>query len=451
MAWDNQGRYEAAFAVATLARVLHPAGQLRYLPDMIRSRWYLTEGKYDEAQVLFRWLSTNPVTAFYGQSMQYWLAGDYEGMLRWLQSHYSTEVFQRDPNVVMRYIFALGTTGDLNKMLSVFNQYHSTLERSIAHLNYGLLYIFSACGCMPQVEQLLTNAFPMFKPELKQQWLATTQVAAGNVEQGRATLNQLLNAQDGQVRRSVQNVLSRPVVQADAVLTAESKALLAQIRQQYQNYQRYARGQAPSHLRRQYITLALVAVILLVYLLEIQQGGDTDLDNLYKLGALWPPVVIVGGQWWRLISVMFLHFGFLHVALNLLALVVIGPSVESMLGRVRYLIVYFVAGIGSAYAVVLFTQLNWVAPEVYVGASGAIMGLFGAAAAIYFHDWRTSRSGIALNFLRRMALIIGIQVVADLTIPGTSLSVHLIGAIIGFIVTLLLNQFVARKQRAAAA
>jgi rhomboid protease GluP len=135
----------------------------------------------------------------------------------------------------------------------------------------------------------------------------------------------------------------------------------------------------------------------------------------------------------------------------LLALVVIGPSVESMLGRIRYLIVYFVAGVGSAYAAVLFTQLNWLPPEVYVGASGAIMGLFGAAAAIYLHDWRTSRSSIALNFLRRMALIIGLQVVADLTIPGTSLPIHLIGALIGFIVTMLLNQFMARKQRMATA
>jgi rhomboid protease GluP len=451
LSWDNQGRYEAAYRLSSLARVLHPAGQLRYFPDMIRSRWYLTEGKYDEAKAVLQGLSNNPVTAFYGMTMQFWLTGDYEGLMRWIDSHYSKDAFKRDPNLVIRYLSALGITGDLNRMVSEFNSYRSTLERSTSHLNYGLLYVYSACGCLPQVEQLLASAFHMFKPELKQQWIAMTQVSAGAVEQGNATLNQLLNAKDGQVRRSVQNILARPTVQADAVLTANSKALLAQITQQYQNFQRYDRSQASSQLRRQYVTIALVVVILIVYVLEIQQGGDTDTETLYRLGALWPPAVTQGGEWWRLITVMFLHFGFLHVALNLVALVVIGPSVESMLGRVRYTIVYFVAGIGSAYAAVLFTQLNWLAPDVYVGASGAIMGLFGAAAAIYFHDWRTSRSGIALNFLRRMGLIIGLQVVADLTIPGTSLPIHLIGAIIGFIVTLLLYQVMARKPRVATA
>ncbi|MEP6986819.1 MAG: hypothetical protein ABI970_14530, partial [Chloroflexota bacterium] len=57
----------------------------------------------------------------------------------------------------------------------------------------------------------------------------------------------------------------------------------------------------------------------------------------------------------------------------------------------------------------------------------------------------TSRSSIALNFLRRAALIIGLQVVADLTIPGTSLAIHLLGAIIGFVVTMLINQIALRK------
>nr|MBA3873374.1 rhomboid family intramembrane serine protease [Anaerolineae bacterium] len=376
LSWDTQGRYAAALRVATLARVLHPAGQLRYLPDVIRSHWYMTDGKYDDAKVILQRLSDNPATEFYGTSMQFWLANDYEGMMHWLESHYTGDAFRLDPNVIMRYLFSLGTTGDLNRMLSEFNNYRSTLERSTAHLNYGLLYIFSACGCVPQVEQLVANAFQTFKPELKQQWLAMTQVAAGDVEQGKATLTELLNAQDGQVRRSVQNVLARPTIQADTVLSAESKALLTQMTQQYQNYQRYARGQAPSRLRRQYVTIALIVVIVIVYLLEIQQGGDMDTETLYRMGALWPPAVIQGGEWWRLITVMFLHFGLLHVALNLVALIVIGPSVESMLGRVRYTIVYFVTGIGSAYAAVLFTQLNWVPPMVYVGASGAIMGLF---------------------------------------------------------------------------
>lgn len=446
---DRVGKFKAAVGWATVARILHPAGQIRYLADMNRSRWYMVDGRFDEAKVILEQLKGHPATDFYAETTLYWLAGDYEGLLRWLQSRYTVDEIKRDPNIVMRYLYALGVTGDLNGLVTTFQTYRSTLEKSSAHLNYGLLYVFSACGLTSEVSQLMEGAFHPFTADMKALWVAVTQVAAGQVDEGKATFTRLLDATDKQVGVSARNMLTRPAVQAEAVLSAESKAALSKITAQYQNDQRYDRTRPTRRIGRQYVTLALVVVIVIAYLVEIQQGGDTDIETLYKLGALWTPAVIEGGQWWRLVTVMFLHLGLLHVALNVLALIVIGPAIESLLGHVRYGLVYFVAGIGSAYAAVLFTQLNWLPPTVYVGASGAIMGLFGASAAIYFYDWRRHRSSIALNFLRRAALIIGLQVVADLTIPGTSLAIHLLGAIIGLVVTLLLSLLAARKPRIA--
>jgi rhomboid protease GluP len=449
LSFELQRRYQAASWAAKIARFLHPFGQLRFLPDMIEAGSLIHKGRYDDAGQALKRLSGHSATQFFALSTQYWLDGDHNGMLDWLQRRYSADAFRRDPNAVMRYIFALGATGNLDKMVVEFEFYRTTLEESPQHLNYALLYVFSVCGCLQQVEQLFVESIRLAAPELKQQWIAVTRMAAGQVEQASSELSRLLLVKDGLVSRSAYNILARPIVPAETQLSGDSKMLLSKIITRNQADQTYRRDHLRGKVRRSYITIGLALVILAVYLLELEQGGDTDVETLYRLGALWPADVIEQGKWWPLIAFMFLHYGILHIGLNLLALLIIGPFIESMLGRVRFMVVYFFTGIGSAYAAVLLTRFNWLPPNVYVGASGAIMGLFGAAAAIYFLAWRAHRSVIALSFLRRVALAIGLQVVADIIIPGTSLSIHLIGAILGFLATMTLHYVLLAKAQMA--
>ena len=125
------------------------------------------------------------------------------------------------------------------------------------------------------------------------------------------------------------------------------------------------------------ITKALVGINVVIYLITaINAGSLINPDpgaSIYSNFAL-RPAFVANGDWWRLASSMFLHYNVIHIAFNMWALYVIGQPLETMLGRLRFLVVYVLAGFGGG---VLSFALGPVG-ESASGASGAIFGLFGA-------------------------------------------------------------------------
>ncbi|HET8742349.1 MAG TPA: rhomboid family intramembrane serine protease [Gaiella sp.] len=123
-------------------------------------------------------------------------------------------------------------------------------------------------------------------------------------------------------------------------------------------------------------TVGLVALNVLVYLVTIYQGSGIDAPGgkVFEDGALIGAAIDLNGDWYRLVTAMFLHAGILHIAFNMLVLYWLGTIVEQALGTWRFLLVYFVSGLaGSAGALLLTNPL-----EATVGASGAIFGIMGA-------------------------------------------------------------------------
>lgn len=100
-------------------------------------------------------------------------------------------------------------------------------------------------------------------------------------------------------------------------------------------------------------------------------------DVMIGLGTDYTPLTL-GGQWWRLLTSVFLHFGLLHVAFNMLALYVNGLMAERIFGSVRYLVIYLVAGLAGSVA-----SLLWHPVVNGAGASGAIFGILGALLAFF--------------------------------------------------------------------
>ena len=97
--------------------------------------------------------------------------------------------------------------------------------------------------------------------------------------------------------------------------------------------------------------------------------------TLIEVGAKYTPLLL-DGEWWRLVTTMFIHIGFLHLMMNSLALYFLGTLVERMYGSLRFFGIYVVAGItGSIVSI-------WTNLSIGAGASGAIFGLFGAL--LYF-------------------------------------------------------------------
>jgi membrane associated rhomboid family serine protease len=132
------------------------------------------------------------------------------------------------------------------------------------------------------------------------------------------------------------------------------------------------------------VTLALVGINIFVYLAELAAGGTVDGTGnwIFDHGALFmtaqysptgPLVGVAHGEWWRLITAAFLHYGPLHLLLNMYSLYWAGSILEQIIGRWRFALLYFAAGVaGSAGALVVTPN------AITAGASGAIFGILGA-------------------------------------------------------------------------
>ena len=170
-----------------------------------------------------------------------------------------------------------------------------------------------------------------------------------------------------------------------------------------------------------YATYVLIAASVIVFAITAAQSSDVmnnqSPSRLFADWALWPRG-IAQGEFFRIIGSGFLHFGPIHLAVNMLALYIIGRDVEHILGRSRYVAVYVTALLGGAAgALALQDSLS-----VTAGASGAIYGLFGAQAIILIR-LRQSPGPIFV--------LIAINVIISVSIPGISLWGHMGGLAAG--------------------
>ena len=176
------------------------------------------------------------------------------------------------------------------------------------------------------------------------------------------------------------------------------------------------------------VTKVLIALNVGVYLLELAAGGEVNGtgNEIYIQGVLFGPFV-AAGDWWRLFTSMFLHYGPIHLAFNMLALWWFGSAIEQVLGRGRYLLLYVVSGLAGATGALIFSPTS---PTV--GASGALFGILGAAVVLERQGTHVFGGG-ALG-------IIAINLVITFAIPGISIGGHLGGLVGGVLGMLALSR-----------
>ena len=110
--------------------------------------------------------------------------------------------------------------------------------------------------------------------------------------------------------------------------------------------------------------------------------GGIDSRVLIRLGAKYGPLM-VAGQWWRLVTAVFLHAGLLHIVMNLWCLLDLGPAVESLFSTAKFIFFYLVAGVAG-----FVVSFIWGPYSVSIGASGAILGLIGVLMGASWHHGR---------------------------------------------------------------
>jgi membrane associated rhomboid family serine protease len=159
--------------------------------------------------------------------------------------------------------------------------------------------------------------------------------------------------------------------------------------------------------------LTLIAVNIVVFV----ASGFGKASVITRFGE-WPNGIHYEHQYYRLLDSMFLHLSFIHIAGNMLALLIVGPAVEVLLGRTRFVVLYFLAGFGGGVAYYLIAP----APDVAAGASGAIFGIMGAYVVLARRRHLPMQQVVALIVLN---LIIGF---AD---PAIGWQAHIGGLLVG--------------------
>lgn len=174
------------------------------------------------------------------------------------------------------------------------------------------------------------------------------------------------------------------------------------------------------------ITYVLIGVNVLAYILTAYLSGnivDSDINVLIFLGAKVNQL-INQGEYYRFVTCMFLHGGVIHLALNMYALNSLGPLIEEVYGKGKYIFIYFIAGIISSVFSYVFST------GVSIGASGAIFGLLGAALTFAVRMKNSVGKGFMMNILS----VIAINLVMGFSIPNVDNFGHM-GGLIGGIIT----------------
>jgi membrane associated rhomboid family serine protease len=198
------------------------------------------------------------------------------------------------------------------------------------------------------------------------------------------------------------------------------------------------------------VTRALIGLNVAVYIAELLQGSGVNANHgsIYQNGALiangvkfgdtlvgvpagtgFPNLVgVAHGEWWRLVTSMFLHYGPFHLLLNMLALYWFGSLLEQRIGSGRFLMLYFVSGLAGAAGALIAAPTT---PTV--GASGAIFGILGAGLVLeQQRDYVFGGSALG---------IIVINLVLTFSIPNISIGGHIGGLLGGIVVALGLTRF----------
>jgi rhomboid protease GluP len=200
------------------------------------------------------------------------------------------------------------------------------------------------------------------------------------------------------------------------------------------------------------VTFGLITACVVVYLAVAVVGSGTGTPlsaglvnqpgNVLILGAL-VPVYVAQGEAWRLVTSAFLHAGFIHLAMNMLALYFLGSFAEITFGRGRFFALYFISGIAGGLALLYFGAPNSPA----VGASGAIFGLAGG---VFGFAVRRGTFSMRDPVISQLLFITAINLFIGATIPGVSNTAHVGGLVGGLVFGYLMAPTVFSQKRLVA-
>jgi rhomboid protease GluP len=183
-------------------------------------------------------------------------------------------------------------------------------------------------------------------------------------------------------------------------------------------------------------TATLIVVNISIFFIFAILGKAEDVLFMREYGAMYEPYVMEGHEYYRLLTSIFLHFGIEHLLSNMVMLGALGMNLEPEIGKLHFLLVYFVSGIGGNICSLLL-NISFGEVVISAGASGAVFGLTGALLCAVLRN----KGRIGRLHKKGVLVLVILSIFLGLSEPGVDNAAHIGGLICGFVLEALLGSF----------
>lgn len=201
------------------------------------------------------------------------------------------------------------------------------------------------------------------------------------------------------------------------------------------------RGDCVEEIKKEPVTALFILLNILIFLAVDFTGGSENTVHMIECGAAYPPLILENGEIYRLFTCMFLHFGISHLANNMLVLFVLGQRLEPVVGKIKFILIYLLGGLGGN-VISLLADVKKNEYAVSAGASGAVFAVMGAM--IYVVIW--SHGQLQDISTRQILIMAAFSLYFGFTSTGVDNAAHVGGMIMGFLLAVLLYHPSSQKK-----
>lgn len=186
-------------------------------------------------------------------------------------------------------------------------------------------------------------------------------------------------------------------------------------------------------LRKEPVTAGLILLNILVFLAVEFTGSSQNTMHMLDCGAAYTPMIVQGGEYYRLFTCMFLHFGIEHLLNNMLVLFVLGSRLERVIGKIKFLLIYLLGGV-LGNIISLYLELHAQNFAVSAGASGAVFAVMGAMIYIVIRN----KGRLGDLSVRQILIMAAFSLYFGFASTGVDNTAHVAGMVSGFLLAVLL-------------
>ena len=186
-------------------------------------------------------------------------------------------------------------------------------------------------------------------------------------------------------------------------------------------------------IKKEPVTVLLILLNTLIFLIVEFTGGSENGQHMLECGAVYAPLIIEQGQWYRMITSMFLHFGAPHLINNMLVLFVLGQRLEPVTGKIKFFLIYIFGGLGGNMLSLFFDMYAGNA-SLSAGASGAVFAVMGGMIYVIIRH----RGRVADLTVRQMLIMAAFSLYFGFASEGVDNVAHIGGLLSGFLIAVIL-------------